>query len=265
MQGIVPLVRAKEVRPGYFDFTLEAPWIAESAEPGQFLHVRFPSGYHPLLRRPFSVYDTDGKKNVSFLFRVEGEGTRLLSLCDEGDELDVLGPRGRGFRIHDLVEDEAVLLVGGGVGIPPMYFLSTVLRKRKREHEVFLGVRGKEHVIAMDRIEKAGQEVVLTSDDGSVGREGFVTDAVGERLDELGDRKVRLYACGPTPMLRAVMTISHWHPNVSAQVSLEERMSCAIGACMGCVVKTVRGYERVCTEGPVFDADDLEPDAWIGP
>jgi dihydroorotate dehydrogenase electron transfer subunit len=265
MQGIVRLVRTKRVQPGYFDFTLEAPWIAEAAEPGQFIHVRFPSGYHPLLRRPFSVYDTDRKKHVSFLFRVEGEGTRLLSLCDEGDDLDVLGPRGNGFQIGDLPEEDAVVLVGGGVGIPPIAFLSKVLGEQDREHEVFIGVRGKEHVVGVDRMEKAGQAVVFTSDDGSVGRPGLVTDALGERLEEFGERRVRLFACGPTPMLRAVMQMTHWHANVTAQVSLEERMSCAIGACMGCVVRTVRGYERVCTEGPVFNAEDIEPEGWIGP
>jgi dihydroorotate dehydrogenase electron transfer subunit len=265
MQAIVPLVRAVSPNPGYFEFTLEAPWIAETAVPGQFVHVRLPSGYHPLLRRPFSVYFTDGKEQASFLFRVEGEGTHLLSLCKEGDELDVLGPRGRGFRIDDIQRGEPVILVGGGVGIPPIHFLSVVLRDRGIEHDVFLGVRGKEHIIATERLEAVGQQVMLCTDDGSEGREGLVTEAVEERLQKLGDTPVRLYACGPTPMLEVVINFCHWYGNVSAQISLEERMSCAIGACMGCVVKTVRGYERVCTEGPVFDARDIKPGTWLGP
>jgi len=265
MQRVVPLLRAESPRPGYYEFTLEARWIAETAVPGQFIHVRVPGGYHPLLRRPFSVYDTDRKRLASFLFRVEGEGTRLLSLCKEGDEIDLLGPRGRGFRIDDIPSEAAVLLVGGGVGIPPIHFLSRVLREMRRSHEVLLGVRGEEHLIGAERLEAMGQPVSISSDDGSVGRRGLVTEALEDRLRELSARPVRLFACGPTAMLEVVIGLCNWYKNVSGQISLEERMSCAIGACMGCVVKTVRGYERVCTEGPVFAAQDIKPGTWLGP
>jgi len=265
MQAIVPLLEAVSPHPGYFEFTLEAPWIAETAAPGQFIHVRIPSGYHPLLRRPFSVYDTDRKRKASFLFRVEGEGTRLLSLCAAGDPIDVLGPRGRGFRIEEIPEEAATLLVGGGIGIPPIAYLSRVLRERKREHEVLFGARGKQHLLGVDRLEALGQPVSICTDDGSVGRTGLVTEALEERLRDLSGQPVWLFACGPTAMLQVVIGLCHWYTNVIGQVSLEERMSCGIGACLGCVVKTVRGYERVCTEGPVFDARDLKSGTWLGP
>lgn len=254
--GVAPVLRVVEPRPGYFEMTLAAPWIAANAVPGQFIHVAPSESHHPLLRRPISVYDTDGDREVVMLFRVEGEGTRLIAAKRSADYLDVLGPQGRGFRI-DAGDREHLVLVGGGIGIPPIFFLSKILGNSAGKHEVFLGARGREHLIGVDRFEKMGRHVEVASDDGSVGTRGLVTDLVKERLENIGDLPVRIYACGPTPMLKAIAGICREHPNVKAQLSLEERMSCALGACMGCVVKTVRGYERVCREGPVFEATDL--------
>jgi dihydroorotate dehydrogenase electron transfer subunit len=251
-QGIVPVLQVREPRPGYFEMTLAAPWIAVAALPGQFVHVAPGDGYHPLLRRPISVYDTDRVREVSILFRVEGEGTRMIAKKTAADSLDVLGPQGRGFRIDGL-SGETVFLIGGGIGIPPIFFLSKTLQASGQRHEVLLGARGREHLIGVDRFEKIGIEVQVASDDGSVGDKGFVTDL----LKNIGDDRARVYACGPTPMLKTIARLCREYPNVRAQLSLEERMSCALGACMGCVVKTVRGYERVCKEGPVFDAEDL--------
>lgn len=284
-----------EPAPGYRELLLRAPEAAAAARPGQFLHLLCGDpprgdGAYRYLRRPVSIFRVDrGAGTVSVLFRVLGEGTRWLAARRAGEAVSALGPLGRGFPLEGFTGGEAIaLLAGGGVGIPPLFFLAQELRRRGVPVRAFLGARGAADLLAEADFERAGVPVAVATDDGSRGRRGFVTDLLAGALDEYPDAVI--FACGPLPMLRAVQGMAAGR-TVPAYLSVEERMACGVGACLGCPVKVpgddpypagaapwtapprgaalAEAYERVaragrgeaqtafrraCLEGPVFPA-----------
>ena len=209
--------------------------------PGQFVNIRIAGQY---LRRPISVCDWDGD-SFTILYKTVGRGTRKMAAMPAGTELDILTGLGNGFDAEAAV-GKKVVLIGGGVGVPPLYALAKALLARGISPAVVLGFNDKESVFYRDAFEALGLRVHVTTVDGSVGIKGFVTDALKEISYDY------YYCCGPQPMLRAV-----WKTGKQGELSFEERMGCGFGACMGCSCKTLTGSKRICVEGPVMKSTEV--------
>ena len=254
-QMMATIIALRELTPGYFLLTLRAPAIAAAARPGQFAQVRVSAGQSidPLLARPISILRTDmAVGEVALLFKVVGRGTALLSAQQPGAELRVLGPIGNGFSVPETARN--IALVAGGVGMPPLFFLAATLRRLRPELHLTLyyGGRTSADLLLGPEWEALGIPCVVATDDGSSGHHGVVTEPLRE-APALYDF---LAACGPRAMLRAVQQLV-LAQGIPAQLSLEARMACGVGACLGCVCATVTGYRRVCIDGPVFNADEV--------
>ena len=209
---------------------------------GQFVNIRLDGLY---LRRPISVCEVEGEE-LTLIYKVVGKGTEAMSRMLSGTELDVLTGLGNGY---DLTKSgEKPLLIGGGVGVPPMYELCKQLIREGKEVSVILGFNKAEEIFYKDEFEKLGAKVFVATVDGSVGTKGFVTDVM-KTMDDY----TYVYTCGPEPMLKAVYNES----KTSGQFSFEERMGCGFGACMGCSCKTKYGNKRICKEGPVLTKEEI--------
>lgn len=250
---------------------LKCPEIAANAMPGQFVNVKVSSGTDPLLRRPFSIHAVDVEKGTfSLLYVMVGRGTALLSQMKPGQFMSVIGPIGRGFDFGD-IGNSTHLVVAGGCGAAPMHFLCDKLCTNGICANVIVlsGASNKDALLCEVEFKAHGVEVDISTDDGSYGYKGFVTELLAEKLKEIGDTSnVRVYSCGPHAMMKAVADISISAKVKSCQVSLENNMACGFGVCQGCVQK-IKGagkgdnsgrdwhYERVCKDGPVFNAEDI--------
>lgn len=240
------VVENEIIMPATNVLTLRAAKQARAASPGQFLHIRCSDGAAPLVRRPMSVYRTEGD-TIQLMIRDVGEGSARLVRAEPGDELDCLGPLGHGFRLDPRARN--LLMVGGGYGVAPLVGLAE--RAIAKGASVALAVgAGTAALVFPPRELPAEVEYLVATDDGSAGHHGFVTDLVPERVAWAD----AIYACGPLPMMAALARILRSEaPRKPAQVAMEERMGCAMGVCLGCCIETTRGPLRVCTEGPVFD------------
>ena len=252
------------ISPGYWRIRLSTPPEFAVVRPGQFVMVRVGPGFDPLLRRPLAVFDVGTAAGTpvwfEMLYRVVGKGTAALSVLREGDAVDVLGPLGQGFDLGGA--DEEKLLVGGGVGLAPLHLLAATLARRASPVRLFVGGRTRGDLLCLAEFERLGVNCHCATEDGSFGTQGLVTAALERHLDAL-EVPPRLYACGPDGMLRALARIAAVRA-LSCQVSLEGRMACGVGACLGCVTPG-RGHSAqtpnhrcICTDGPVFDAGELE-------
>lgn len=244
------LVQKEEIAPGIFDFRVRCEALARLAKPGQFAHLLVPG---KTLRRPISICDVEGDL-LRLVFQIRGEGTALLAELEVGETLDVLAPLGHGFALRN-TEEQAVF-VGGGIGVPPLLYAA---RQYGENATVILGFRDKDAVILTEDFARAGCRVIVTTDDGSFGVHGLVTASLEQTLAQQSVH--RLFACGPTPMLKAVAGLALAR-QVPCQVSLEERMACGVGACLGCACQLRREdgalyYGHVCKDGPVFDAKEV--------
>ncbi len=239
---------------GYRYLLLEAPAIAAKAQPGQFVHVKVPGLEAGALRRPFSIFNAaDGR--LELLYKTVGRGTRTLASVRSGDEVNVLGPLGRGFPVK---ASGVPLLVGGGFGVAPLYYLARVMKAAGLEPKLFVGGRTKADLLALDRFAELGVEIFPATNDGSAGVQGLVTDPLDDEMIRLrGEgRAFELFACGPDPMLKAV-ALRATGSKSKGWISMDRHMICGVGACYACIQKTVRGNSRCCIEGPVFTAEDL--------
>ncbi len=208
--------------------------------PGEFINIRLEGFY---LRRPISVYDVSDSA-VTIIYKVVGKGTQAMSRMAVGERLQVLTGLGNGYDLS--LSGERPLLIGGGVGVPPMYLLAKRLLDQGKRVSVILGFNTEEEVFGEDAFKALGCGVTVTTVDGSRGVKGFVTDA-------LPDSYTYFYTCGPEPMLKAVYKATA----TSGQFSFEERMGCGFGACMGCSCKTITGYKRICKDGPVLKKEEI--------
>lgn len=207
---------------------------------GQFVNIRIDGLF---LRRPISVCDRDGD-TLTIIYKVVGKGTDAMSKMPNGTVLDVLTGLGNGYDLSK--SGNAPLLIGGGVGVPPMYLLAKELVKQGKSVSVILGFNTKSEVFYEREFKALGCDVTVTTADGSCGVKGFVTNAMDREYSYF-------YCCGPEPMLKAV----YKHTKTSGQFSFEERMGCGFGACMGCSCKTVTGYKRICKDGPVLEKEEI--------
>ncbi len=254
------LIRKEYLKPDILRFKIEANEIVKEAKPGNFIEIRVTETTVPFLRRPISIYNLNKEEGtLEFIFQVKGEGTRLLSMREEGALIDIMGPLGMGtFKINNY---EKIAVIGGGIGVFPLYELSKEAKEQNRNVNIYLGFRSKENVVLENEFKDVSDKIVITTDDGSYGEKGFAISKLEEDLEQ--EKIDCIYACGPLPMLRAVKKLAI-EKNIPCQVSLEERMGCGLGACLGCAVKTARSsnenpeYWHVCKGGPVFRAKDVE-------
>ncbi|MBO5234565.1 MAG: dihydroorotate dehydrogenase electron transfer subunit [Alistipes sp.] len=209
--------------------------------PGQFVNIAIEGCY---LRRPISVCDYDGQ-SIALIYKVVGRGTEIMSRMQAGEKLDVLTGLGNGFSLS--AATERPLLVGGGVGVPPLYNLARKLKAAGKRVQVVLGFNRADEIFYADEFEALGVEVHIATVDGSVGVKGFVTDAMKALEFDY------IYTCGPLPMLKAIYNASE----CDGEFSFEERMGCGFGACMGCSCQTTKGSKRICKEGPVLKRDEI--------
>ena len=207
---------------------------------GQFVNIQLEGMY---LRRPISVCDYDAE-TLTIVYKVVGKGTEAMSRMGAGTKLDILTGLGNGYDLAPA--GEKPVLLGGGVGVPPMYNLAKKLRSQGKEVKVILGFNVKNEIFYEEEFKALGCDVTVTTVDGSYGVKGFVTDALPENY-------TYFYTCGPEPMLKAVYRAT----KTSGQMSFEERMGCGFGACMGCSCKTLTGYKRICKDGPVMKKEEI--------
>ena len=247
--------RAKVLSQNRIADGIYSMWIeteaANNAKPGQFIDV-YVNDDSKLLPRPISICEVKENK-LRIVYRVVGGGTKLMSTYREGDQIDIIGPLGNGF----MMRDGKAILVGGGIGIPPMIELAKQLSEKTGKENVISVMGYRDELFLTEELEKYST-VVIATEDGSTGTKGTVVDALNENGVE-GDV---MYACGPIPMLKA---LKDWAKDIECQISLEERMACGIGACLACVCKTKEKDEhsnvcnkRICKDGPVFDAKEID-------
>jgi dihydroorotate dehydrogenase electron transfer subunit len=224
--------------------------------PGQFVHVKVPALEKSALRRPFSVFNAEDGR-VYILYKTVGRGTAALNAAKVGETLEIIGPLGHGFPVKC---DGAALLVGGGYGVAPLYFLAKRLIASgwKGRLAVFIGGRTETDLLAVEEFRSLGVELHLATNDGSKGVKGLVTDPLDDEIIKIRETggKFELFACGPDPMLKAV-ALRATGTKSKGWISMDRHMICGVGACYACIQKTVRGNSRCCVEGPVFAAEDL--------
>lgn len=260
----VKILSRKEIAPNIYLMKLKAPEIAQGVLPGQFIHIKCSKDNYPLLRRPLSIHRIDKEKGEIFiLFQVVGEGTKLLAGRTIGDDLDIMGPIGNGFNIYP--ESRKIMIVGGGIGVAPLLALCEESIRKGKEVRVLVGAQKKELVIGEENFRKLGAKVDVVTDDGSYKCKGLVTDLL-KRIIKEGWLADQIFACGPKLKLKKIVEVS-LDAHIDCQVSLEERMACGIGACLGCVCKIkTKGknedrvryeYKRVCVDGPIFKGSEV--------
>ena len=256
------LIRREQVGPGDHLLEFDCPQIAMVARPGQFVHIRVTSGWEPLLRRPFSVMGTnEAEGSFQVLMRTIGRGTQMLAEAQSGTEFDIMGPLGNGFALPG-PEGEAIL-VAGGMGVAPLIFLATVLHEPDsyRYARGLFGARREDDLCCWLEFSGVCDEFSAVTEDGSAGEQGLVTDFLAPQL-ERGAGCV--YACGPALMLAEVAQQCR-DAEIPCYVSMEQGMGCGVGACLGCVIpicaSDMQCYQRVCKDGPVFDAKIVDWEA----
>lgn len=238
-QGIFKISENSALTSSVYKMKLSGD-VSDITAPGQFINIKLDGLY---LRRPISVFDRD-EESVTIIYKVVGKGTEQMAKLPVGQNLDVLTGLGNGYDTS-MCKEHAVLL-GGGVGVPPLYMLAKTLIAENKKVTVILGFNTKEEIFCEEDFKALGADVVVTTVDGSYGIKGFVTDALNDDYDHF-------FTCGPEPMLKAVYKAT----NTSGQFSFEERMGCGFGACMGCSCKTITGYKRICKDGPVLLKEEI--------
>ncbi|MBE5764437.1 MAG: dihydroorotate dehydrogenase electron transfer subunit [Clostridiales bacterium] len=244
-QGIFTIIENVKLTADIMQMRLSGD-TSEITKPGQFVNIKIEGLF---LRRPISVCDVE-EGVLTLIYRIVGEGTLALSKMVKGDNLDLLTGLGNGYDLTS--SGNILLLIGGGVGVPPLYMLAKKLIEQGKEVKIIVGFRSKEEIFYKEEFEKLGASVTVCTADGSEGIKGFVTDA----LPLIGNY-THVYTCGPEPMLKAVYN----NTNTSGQYSFEERMGCGFGACMGCSCKTLYGNKRICKDGPVLVKEEIKWEA----
>ena len=245
------VVENKRITADCFIIEIEGNKKFPEINPGQFVQVRVDGSPETFLRRPISVYDADFEKNrIKLLIQIVGKGTETLGKLKPGDNLNIIYPLGNSFGKPSA--NDRILLVGGGVGIAPLYYLGKLLKSEGYKPEFLLGFRNRERIIEYKEFSEIGK-VFITTEDGSQGEKGYVT---GHSILKSNNYD-RIYCCGPDPMMKAVAQYAAKN-NIQCEVSLENLMACGFGVCLCCIEPTIKGNLCVCTEGPVFNINDLK-------
>jgi dihydroorotate dehydrogenase electron transfer subunit len=258
-----------EVAKDHFLMSLKVPSDFQAAVPGQFVMIRIKGREEPFLSRPFSInflHPCNDGMSMGILYKVIGRGTRIFSRLMKDAELYVIGPLGNGFSIPS--DRKKIVLVAGGIGVAPLSFLADYLKRQENVSAqgieqiiCFLGASMSELLLDRGRMEDACSEVMISTDDGSDGYHGTVAELFQNHIDFYADNDSAVFCCGPNPMMIAVAEIVKKY-SIPCQVSMEERMACGVGACLGCAVRVKSSgdhprYMTVCKDGPVFDINDI--------
>ena len=245
-QGLFTISENRQLTPSTWLMKLDGD-VSAITSPGQFINIKLDGHF---LRRPISVCNA-GEGSVTIIYKVLGKGTEEMTRFEAGKELDVLTGLGNGYDLADA--GDAPLLIGGGVGIPPLYLTARCLKSRPT---VILGFNSADEVYFTEEFREAGADVIVATADGSSGVSGTAVDAFKVLLGR-GGTFTHFYTCGPGPMLKAVYEEVYEKAGISGQMSFEERMGCGFGACMGCSIKTKNGNKRICKDGPVFRTEEI--------
>lgn len=265
-QNDVKIISNTKIAKNYYLLQLEVPREFKDAVPGQFVHIKIGNLSEPLLRRPFSIHrllplkskSKQKRFNLNILYEIKGKGTTLLSEKQSGEYLNVIGPLGNGFTMLD---SRYSMLIGGGMGIAPLLFLAekTRIQNPASRIQILIGAKTKTNILCEEEFKSFGCEVKIATEDGSRGFKGKVTDLIKTILQSaIYNLASVIYACGPEAMLTNLAKVC-LIKKIPLQVSLEEFMGCGIGACLGCAIQTKEGFKRVCSDGPVFKAEEI---AW---
>ncbi|MCF7869577.1 MAG: dihydroorotate dehydrogenase electron transfer subunit [Candidatus Omnitrophica bacterium] len=255
----VEIKEVKKVKNDIFLLNFQSSYVARAAQPGNFLHLKLKS---TILRRPLSIHRI--KNNLIYmLFKVRGRGTRVLAKKKKNDQLDVIGPLGNGFKVKN---GENSILVAGGIGVAPLLFLAQKLVKSptfnvKRptsKNIILMGARDRKEIVCEKEFKNLGFQVNISTEDGSKGEKGFVTDLLKKRLRTLDlGLRTNVYVCGPKDMFYQISKIVKNYENVNTQLSFEQFMGCGVGVCCACVIPAKAGYKKVCQDGPVFALEKI--------
>lgn len=262
-EGIV--LKNQRIKSLYFILWLHCPPIANQVKPGQFVMLKVSDGDSPLLRRPFSVYQSfpDGHPDIkkrgslTILYKMIGKGTYKMTECEKGQKMELIGPLGNGFDLPTLPFSGNQILVGGGMGIASLFSITEAIGGENLT--VFIGGRTRQDILCVEDFKRLGSTVLIATEDGSLGTRGTVIDLFFSKMEKFKTgEKQSIYACGPMAMLEALAKRPTFK-DLTCQVSLEARMACGFGACWGCVIKTNRKtpYQRVCKDGPVFRLEEI--------
>lgn len=251
----VTITNQRRIAKDIYEIKVNGQLVEKMTQPGQFVHIKIGNSLNHLLRRPISICDVDlSSKECTMIYRAEGAGTKQLAALNPGDSVSLLGPLGNGYSTNVVDTGQRALLVGGGVGVPPLYYLSKELVKQGIEVTHVLGFASAEDVFYEEEFKHLGKTYIATVD-GTSGSKGFVTDVINDRSIHYDT----IFACGPMPMLQA---LEKDYADQPLYLSLEQRMGCGIGACMACVChvpfdESGTKYKKVCTDGPVFKAGEV--------
>lgn len=261
-----PILSVKNLVGDIYLIRMACPAVAQNVVPGQFVNIKVNNEFVPFLRKPFSVCRRSEKEGwIEILWKIVGKGTEIMSRYQRNDFVNIVGPLGRGYDIPpDL---QTALLVGGGLGVAPLPFLCEEAQKLEKSVEVFLGAKSENELSMVEAFRTLGVEVYLSTEDGSLGKRGLVTEILLQRLNQMPSLAgVYLYSCGPNPFLQAMMNISE-ERGIGGEVAIETMMGCGFGICVGCPVRVRNGkageglFKLACLDGPVFNAAEILLDA----
>lgn len=249
----VTILENKKINDEYYKLIFSSSRLSKKVLPGQFLNIQIEDQHGLLLRRPFSYYRVSGNK-IEILYEILGRGTSLLAQKRKGHKLKVLGPLGLPFSQN--INGKKRILVAGGVGVPPLVYLAETVKENPKNQFLLIGCKSKNEVLPKRELAKVKGKVLYATNDGSYGRKGFVTVLLHDLLKTENPKSLFIQTCGPNVMMSAVMNIAKEF-GVEGEASVDERMACGVGACLGCVVETHEGFKTSCVEGPVFSFSAL--------
>jgi dihydroorotate dehydrogenase electron transfer subunit len=260
------ILKNEQISTGHFLLKVKLPLSFKTPAPGQFIMTREPGRMDPLLGRPFGVYSFErlqDKVTVEILYKVVGKGTLLLSRLTEGDFIEVSGPYGQTFDIYP--EAGKIVFICGGIGVAPITYLASHYRRLADAKDIelicYYGASKAENLVGIEKIRKICSDVLISTDDGSAGFQGLITEKFSADISSYDPGSAKIYACGPRSMLKQLAELLTGN-SVFCQILMEERMACGVGACLGCTVLLKDGegrgeHARACTEGPVFNIGDI--------
>jgi dihydroorotate dehydrogenase electron transfer subunit len=252
IQHTLKILSNQKLGAKYFQLVLDAKELAPRIQPGQFIHIKVADGFEPLFRRPFSVFRAKNGR-VEIFYDPIGRGTRILAAKEKGETVDVLGPLGKPFTFPGK-EIKQVVFIAGGIGVAPFLIFTDALKSHKAEKILLYGGRSKEHTFPMPEFKKAGVKTFVATEDGSLGVKGRVSELFSKITKD--PAATMIYTCGPRAMMAAVQQFAK-EAGLKGEASMEEVMACGLGACLGCSIRTTKGYRTVCHDGPVFSLDEL--------
>lgn len=245
---IVQILENERVNQKYYRLTFESEDLASGVLPGHFMQVQISPALDPFLRRPFSYYRVDGNK-VQVLYEILGRGTGILATKKPGDALKILGPLGKSFT---QTHAKKRVLIAGGVGVPPLVFLA----EQQKVDYLLIGTKSESEVMPESELANVQGEILYSTNDGSYGVKGFVTTLLEDLLKKEDPKNLFIQTCGPNVMMQAVMDIA-MREGIEGEASIDKTMACGVGVCLGCMVKTPKGWVPSCTQGPVFRFDQV--------